>query len=91
MGRPQCYPSPAARQAAYRRRLAQEMVLVNRASLTQWEARLTTLITAIRAAANANDALASDLIHPTEIGTLDNLIDWFTQRGKESEEQPSTD
>jgi len=48
MGRPKCYTSPAARQAAYRQRLTAEMVLVNRHSLTQLEDRVTRLLDAIK-------------------------------------------
>lgn len=59
MGRPKCYASPAARQAAYRERLHAEMVLGNRRALAQWEERVSRLLEAIAAAAHGGDALAS--------------------------------
>ena len=83
MGRPKSYPTPAARQAAYRQRLAQEMVPVNRASFTQWENRLAALLTAIRAAARVHDLLAGSIDHPSAARTMENLTVWFQQRAKE--------
>jgi hypothetical protein len=86
MGRPKRYPTPAARQAAYRQRLAQEMVPVNRASLAQWEDRLAALLTAIRAAARAHEPLACAINQSSDTGILDNLTAWFSQHGKEGGE-----
>jgi len=83
MGRPKCYDTPAARQAAYRQRLAQEMMPVNRASFTQWDDRLTALLTAIRAAARVHDPLAGTMDHPSAARTVENLTAWFQQRAKE--------
>jgi len=79
MGRPKCYASPAARQAAYRDRLHAEMVLVNRHSLAQWEERITRLQDAIAHAADEGDTLASQVARPHRDETLDALIAWFTQ------------
>ena len=85
MGRPKCYASPAARQAAYRERLHAEMVLVNRHSLAQWEERVTRLLDAIAAAAHAGDPLARQVARPHHDETLDALITWFTQHAQASE------
>lgn len=85
MGRPKCYASPAARQAAYRERLHVEMVLVNRHALAQWEERITHLLDAIAAAAHAGDPLANQLMRPHHDETLDALITWFIQRAQTSE------
>jgi hypothetical protein len=90
MGRPKCYASPAARQAAYRERLTAEMVLVNRHALAQWEARLTRLHDAIAAAALAGDPLARQVAHPQHDATLDALIAGFAQRAQAGE-RPTAD
>ena len=81
MGRPKCYASPAARQAAYRQRLAAEMVRVNRRALTQMEERIARLLAAMAQAAHRGDPLARQLHRAHQDTTLDNLIDWFTTRG----------
>ena len=91
MGRPKCYTSPAARQAAYRTRLHAEMVLVNRHSLVQWEDRVTRLLDAITAATRAGDPLARQIIHPERGEPLDALIAWFTQRAQASEPSSTKD
>ncbi len=78
MGRPKCYASPAARQAAYRERLHAEMVLVNRDSLAQWEERVLRLLDAIAEAAHAGNPLARQVTRPQQDETLDALIAWFT-------------
>lgn len=89
MGRPKCYASPAVRQAAYRQRLQAEMVLVNRHSLTEWEARIERLVAAITQAATVGDPLACQVHSPGHgDATLDKLIAWFTTR--EREVVPST-
>lgn len=82
MGRPKVYATRAAQQAAYRQRLQQEMVVVNRAAFTQWDTRLTALLTAIRTAAQAGDPLAQRLAHNSEAGMMNNLTTWFVERGK---------
>lgn len=83
MGRRKCYATPAARQVAYRQRLAQEMIPVNRRSLLAWETRLRALLTAMRAAAATGDPLAVTLTHASEARILENLTAWFTERRKE--------
>jgi hypothetical protein len=84
MGRPKCYASPAARQAAYRQRLDAEMVRVNRQAWAQWEARITRLEDAIAQAARAGDPLARQMnsAHPEMM--VDQLIAWFTRRGQDA-------
>lgn len=84
MGRPKCYPSPAARQAAYRQRLDAEMVLVNRQDLAQWDERIPRLVDAIVHAAQAGDPLATQL-RSVDLGTtIDKMIAFFNQRWREA-------
>jgi phage baseplate assembly protein W len=82
MGRPKRYATPAARQAAYRQRVAQEMVTVNRAALERWEARLARLLAAIAHAAHAGDPVAGQVHRTHETETLEYLIAWFLARGQ---------
>ena len=82
MGRPKCYASPAARQAAYRQRLEEEMVRVNRHAWARREERIARLLTAMARAARRGDPLARQLHRAHQDTTLDNLIDWFTTRGE---------
>ena len=87
MGRPKCYTSPAARQAAYRQRLDAEMVLVNRQYLAQWEERIPRLCDAIAHAALAGDPLAGQVYSGQRETTIDNLIALFIQRRQEAHTQ----
>lgn len=84
MGRPKCYASPAARQAAYRQRLEAEMVLVNRQYLAQWDDRLTRLVDAIAQAAQAGDPLARQVHNALKETTIDHVIALFVMRGQEA-------
>ena len=85
MGRPKRYPTPAARQAAYRQRCAAELVSVNRASLVAWEQRLARLLAAIAQAAATGDPLARQVYRTHDADTLDTLTAWFAGRGKGEE------
>lgn len=90
MGRPKCYASPAARQAAYRQRLDAEMVLINRQWLARWEDRVTRLQAAITQAAHAGNALARQVHRRDGDATLEQLIAWFTLHG-DVDRPPSPD
>ena len=89
MGRPKCYASPAARQAAYRQRVDAEMVLVNRKALTQWEDRVTRLVDALTQAARRGNPLALQVCCAHRDTTVEHLIAWFDTHGMEDVEWPA--
>ena len=82
MGRPKCYASPAARQAAYRQRLDADMVLVNREALMRVEDQVTRLVDAMTQAAHRGNPLALQLRRAQRGTIVESLIDWFTTWGE---------
>lgn len=83
MGRRKCYATPADRQAAYRRRLQQETVLVDRKRLAQQEATLQALHAAILSAKRAGHRLAQQVGSASSETTVEALTAWFTAQGEE--------
>ena len=83
MGRPKCYTTQAERQAAYRRRLRAETVLVDRRALDRLHAQLDRLHTAIRQAKRAGNPLATQVCAGSTDLTIIQLICWFESQGKE--------
>ena len=82
MGRPRQYASAAERQRAYRERLDEEMVRVNRGSLERLEARLEQLHQAVRVAARAGDPVAQACSEGSIDGMLAKLTDYFEEKVK---------
>ena len=77
MGRHKQYANDAERQAAYRKRLRTESVLVDRSALARLETRLVRLHEAIRHAAHHRDPCARHILHASQETTLEALCDWF--------------
>jgi len=92
MGRPRQYGSAAERQRAYRARLDEEMVRVNRWDLERLEARLDRLNQAVRAAGRAGDGVAQACSEVSIDGMLAKMTNYFEGRveGSEAKSNPET-
>jgi hypothetical protein len=88
MGRPRKYASDAERQRAWRRRLDEEMVRVNRAGLERLEATLMRLQAAVKTAANAGDEMAQGCRSEAVEGVLEKLIQHFEGRSQLHRAEP---
>jgi hypothetical protein len=77
MGRPRQYANAAERQRAYRERLEEETVRVNRRALEQLETRVDALYRAVRAASRAGDSLAAAWNEGSEAGMLARMTSYF--------------
>jgi hypothetical protein len=82
MGRPRQYGSAAERQRAYRERLEEEMVRVNRRELERLEARLERLNQAVREASRAGDPVAQACSEVSIDGMLAKMTAYFEGKGK---------
>jgi hypothetical protein len=91
MGRPRKYGSDAERQRAWRRRLDEEMVRVNRAGLDRLEARLARLQQVVEGAAKAGDETAQGCRCEAVEGVLEKLIRHFEGRAQERPEEHAVD
>jgi hypothetical protein len=80
MGRPRQYASAAERQRAYRERLDEEMVRVNRRSLERLEAQLEELHQAVQAASRAGNSVAQACNEGSIEGMLARMTDYFTEK-----------
>jgi hypothetical protein len=81
MPRPRLYPDSAARQAAYRRRLRADTVVVDRRRFDYLHQRLETLRDAVHEAARHGDPLAKECLAGSSDTTIDKLIAAFQSRG----------
>jgi hypothetical protein len=77
MGRPRKYQSDAERAAAYRRRLAQRTVRVDRHEWEQLTQRLARLHLAVEEAARSGDLVAEGAYCDRIGGTLEMLAEHF--------------
>jgi hypothetical protein len=77
MGRPRQYANAAERQRAYRERLDEEMVRVNRRELERLEARLEALHQAVGAASRAGDPVAQACAEVSIDGMLAKMTRYF--------------
>lgn len=77
MGRPRQYANAAERQQAYRTRLEEEMVRVNRRQWERMEMRLDRLERAVRAASWAGDSLAQAWNEGSVEGMLVRMTSYF--------------
>jgi hypothetical protein len=82
MGRPRQYANAAERQRAYRQRLEEEMVRVNRRDLERLETRLDRLNHAVRNAARAGDPIAQLYSEPSIDGMLFKMTEYFEGKGR---------
>jgi hypothetical protein len=82
MARPRQYASEAERAAAYRRRLAEQTVRVDRAALARLHARLEQLQRAIAAAAQAGDPTALAVRAAAHETLLERLAGHFEARAR---------
>ena len=82
MGRQKYYATAAERQAAYRRRLREETLVVDRHSLECLEQRLARLHDAITTAMVQGDTLARRVRCVSVDSTLDKLTELFLERAK---------
>lgn len=80
MGRPRQHATPAARQAAYRHRLQDTTVLVDRQTLEQLDTRLAQLQEAAAPVARRGDPLAQRVARSSLVTLLDTLTDWFLEQ-----------
>jgi hypothetical protein len=80
MGRPRQYGSAAERQRAYRERLDEEMVRVNRRGLERLEAQLEQLNEAVQAASRAGDAMAQACMAGSVDTMLAKMTSYFEAR-----------
>ena len=80
MSRPRQYATARDRQAAYRQRMRETTLWVNRDAF----ARLVTAADALHAvlfrAVCRGDALAQAVYRPTEAETVEALVNWMNQR-----------
>ena len=77
MGRPRQYPTPAARQAAYRQRVHDTAILVDRPLVEQLDTRMAHLQDALAPVAREGDPLAQRLSRTNLLTLLDVLTEWF--------------
>ena len=77
MGRPRQYANAAERQRAYRARLEEEMVRVNRRQWERMEMRLDRLERAVRAASRAGDSLAQAWNEGSVEGMVVRMTSYF--------------
>lgn len=77
MGRPKQYATFAERQAAYRQRVREETVVIDRARLDRLRAQLDGLQLAIAQAKRAGDPCARQVGHASVETTLAALTAWF--------------
>ena len=82
MGRRKYYATAAERQAAYRRRLQEETLVVDRHSLERLDQRLARLHDAITTAMVQGDALARRVRCASVDSTLDKLTELFLERAQ---------
>jgi hypothetical protein len=92
MGRPRQYANAAERQRAYRERLGEETVRVNRRALERLEARVEGLYRAVQGASRAGDSLAAAWNEGSEEGMLARMTSYFEGKiaeGKAPKEEPT--
>ena len=77
LGRPKRYENGAEKQRAYRRRLAEDMVRVNRRSLETLEAQVERLHGAVVTARRAGHPVAMQVSVFTVGAALEGLAAWF--------------
>ncbi len=79
-GRPRKYADHAARQAAYRRRIDEQAVSVDRQAHEQLAAALSDLRQAVTAAAKRGDPVAQAALWTGDADMIDALAAFFTGR-----------
>lgn len=80
MGRPKVYADAAAKQRAYRARLAEEMVLVNRRRWAALEAQVERLGEAVAQARQAGCPVALQIRGACSTTMMDFLTEWFRRQ-----------
>lgn len=78
MSRPRHYATHAARQAAYRHRMHETTIWVNRAPFARMDQAVETLYQALRHAATHDHRLAHRLLQTTPLDTLEAVVAWVT-------------
>lgn len=91
MGRPRQYATPAERQAAYRHRLQDTTVLVDRQTLEQLDTRLALLQEAVAPLARRGDPLAQRVSRTSLVTLLDILTEWFQEQEALGTTRPAVD
>ena len=89
MGRVKQYSTPAERQAAYRRRMKETTIWVNRDPFLRMEHAGQTLYQLLHRAAAQHHRLAHELLRSTPEDTLVALVEWlptFLQEHKAKED-----
>ena len=79
MSRPRQYATARDRQAAYRQRMRDTTLWVNRETFAPLVQAAGQLHAALFRAACRGDALAQAVYRPSEAATLDALAEWVTQ------------
>lgn len=80
MSRPRLYNSSAEKQAAYRRRLSEETLLVDRRAIERLEQRLERLRDAVLCAADREDPLARKCVGGSTDTVVEKLTALFASR-----------
>jgi hypothetical protein len=78
MARQKQYATPAARQAAYRQRMKDTTLWVNRIPFQRMEEATQTLYQVVHRAATREHPLATDLDRASPLDTLEALVEWMT-------------
>jgi len=78
MSRSRQYATPAARQAAYRQRMKETTLLVNREPFLRMDQAMETLYQALHHAAIHKHHLAQTLLRATPVETLEAVVAWVT-------------
>lgn len=80
MGRARHYATPAARQTAYRHRLRDTTVLMDRQTLEQLDTRFARLQETVAPLARRGDPLAQRLFRTDLVTLLTLLTEWFQEQ-----------
>jgi len=78
MGRQKQYTNPAARQAAYRLRIKETTMWVDRDPFLRMDNAVETLHQQMHRAAVREHALAQQLVRGTSLDTLEVVVSWLT-------------
>ena len=78
MSRPRQYATPAARQTAYRQRMKETTMLVNREPFLRMDQAMEILYQTLHRATAGKNSLAQALLRATPVETLEAAVEWLT-------------
>ncbi len=79
MGRPKLYADAAAKNRAYRKRLAAQTVRVDRRRWAALEEQVNQLAEAVAEARRAGSPVARQIVGASSATIIDSLTAWFTK------------